>query len=168
MRRHSKILIEYSIKIWYRAECDFGRQTWWSNHRFSTAFGAKKGAILSGNDSPSPGTDTVGATAVIKSHCKCNLSKQTTGAALDLKLYPDTLSGENGLTALISLLEGFISLGGSFMQIDAFDIEALRAAQKDPQNYKTLSVRVSGWNARFVTLSEEWQNMLIERNAHGV
>lgn len=146
----------------------FGRQTWWSNHRFATAFGAKKGAILSGNDSPSPGTDTVGATAVIKSHCKCDLSKQTTGAALDLKLYPDTLSGENGLTALISLLEGFISLGGSFMQIDAFDIEALRAAQKDPQNYKTLSVRVSGWNARFVTLSEEWQNMLIERNAHGV
>ena len=105
---------------------------------------------------------------MIKSHCKCDLSKQTTGAALDLKLYPDTLSGENGLTALISLLEGFISLGGSFMQIDAFDIEALRAAQKDPQSYKTLSVRVSGWNARFVTLSEEWQNMLIERNAHGV
>jgi len=47
-------------------------------------------------------------------------------------------------------------------------VQTLREAQKDPQKYKTLSVRVSGWNARFVTLNEEWQNMIIERTSQGV
>ena len=44
----------------------------------------------------------------------------------------------------------------------------LRAARENPQAYKSLSVRVSGWNARFVTLNEEWQNMVIERTARGM
>ena len=46
--------------------------------------------------------------------------------------------------------------------------DALRAARENPQAYKSLSVRVSGWNARFVTLNEEWQNMVIERTARGM
>ena len=49
------------------------------------------------------------------------------------------------------------------MQIDTTDKELLRAAQRHPENYQNLSVRVSGWNARFVTLSREWQDMIIER-----
>ena len=46
--------------------------------------------------------------------------------------------------------------------------QTLLAAQKDPQKYKTLSVRVSGWNARFITLEKEWQSMIIERTAQGL
>jgi pyruvate-formate lyase len=49
------------------------------------------------------------------------------------------------------------------MQIDVIDADVLRRAQEDPDRYKTLSVRVSGWNARFVTLNREWQEMIIER-----
>ena len=49
--------------------------------------------------------------------------------------------------------------------MDAIDTQTLREAQADPQKYKTLSVRVSGWNARFVTLNREWQNMIIERSS---
>ena len=72
---------------------------------------------------------------------------------------------ENGVQALIGLMRGFLALQGIFLQLDAVDVQTLLRAQQHPQEYKTLSVRVSGWNARFVTLNREWQNMIIERNA---
>ncbi len=146
----------------------FGRQIDWLPNRCATAFGYKKGDILSGNDSPVPGTDTSGATSIIKSYCKTDLVKLSCGAALDIKLYPDSFSSDNGIVALIALMDGFLSLGGFFMQLDMVDTKTLLEAKKNPQNYKTLSVRVSGWNARFVTLNEEWQNMIIERTAQNI
>ena len=155
---------EYPVKF-VPGVSTFGRQIEWLPNRTATAFGYRKGDILSGNDSPTPGTDCAGATAMIKSHCKVDLVRQSCGAALDVKILPATLSGENGVEALIGLMRGFLALDGFFLQLDAVDIATLRAAQENPQDYKTLSVRVSGWNARFVTLNEEWQNMIIERNA---
>lgn len=146
----------------------FGRQVDWLPNRCATAFGYRKGDILSGNDSPVPGTDLCGATAIIKSYCKADLAKQSCGAALDIKIFPESLGGDNGVPALCALMDGFLALGGFFMQLDAVDTQTLLAAQKDPQKYKTLSVRVSGWNARFVTLNREWQNMIIERSAQTI
>ena len=52
------------------------------------------------------------------------------------------------------------------MQPDVVDAALLREAQEHPENFGTLSVRVSGWNARFVTLDKEWQDMVIEQNEH--
>ncbi len=146
----------------------FGRQIEWASYRAAVPFGRKKGDILSGNTSPTPGTDTAGATAIIKSYCKANLCKQTNGAALDIKLYPTIVYGDSGIDALIALLNGFMTLGGFFMQLDVMDAEILRQAQLHPEEYKTLSVRISGWNARFVTLNKEWQDMIIERSAQGM
>ena len=143
----------------------FGRQINWLPQRTATAFGSRRGEILSGNSSPTPGTDGSGATAVIRSYCKSDLTQLTTGAALDVKLFPDTVEGEKGLDAIAALISGFVLLGGYFMQIDVMDAAVLRAAQQDPAAYKTLSVRVSGWNARFVTLDREWQEMVIQRTA---
>lgn len=145
----------------------FGRQIDWLPARCATAFGAKKGDILSGNDSPTPGTDFEGATSVIRSYCKADLARMSNGAALDVKLSPDSLAGYNGTDALVGLIDGFLRLGGYFMQLDVVDVATLRAAKECPEDYRTLSVRVSGWNARFVTLNDEWQNMVIERAAGG-
>ncbi len=145
----------------------FGRQIDWAPVRCATAFGRKKGDVLASNASATPGTDTEGATALVKSYCKADLTRLQSGAALDLKLTPKTIAGENGLSALIGLLYGFINLGGFFMQVDTVDSEVLRQAQENPEMYKTLSVRISGWNARFVTLQKEWQDMIIERTEHG-
>ena len=103
---------------------------------------------------------------MIHSYCKADLSRLPTGSALDLKLLPSSVEGEDGLQALISLIRGFVLLGGFFMQPDVVDAALLREAQEHPENYQTLSVRVSGWNARFVTLSKEWQDMVIEQNEH--
>ena len=52
------------------------------------------------------------------------------------------------------------------MQPDIVDASLLRKAQDRPEEYQTLSVRVSGWNARFVTLDKEWQDMVIAQNEH--
>lgn len=141
----------------------FGRQLEWLPQRIASPHGRKKGEVLAGNTSPTPGTDKEGATAIIKSYCKNNLRKMVTGAALDLKLLPSSVKGEDGLEAMIALIRGFVILGGCFMQLDVVETEVLRDAQKHPDDYQNLSVRVSGWNARFVTLNSEWQNMIIEQ-----
>ena len=142
----------------------FGRQLEWSHKRYASAHGRKKGEVLAANCSPTPNTDREGATAIIRSYCKADLSKLATGAALDIKLLPSSVEGEDGLQALISLMRGFVNLGGFFMQPDVVDSVVLRQAQENPQDYQTLSVRVSGWNARFVTLDKDWQDMVIEQN----
>ena len=117
---------------------------------------------MSGNFSPTPGTDKEGATAIIKSHCKSNLKRTVSGVALDIKLLPSYAKDENGISAIISLIKSFVMLGGHFMQLDIADAELLKKAQEHPEDYQTLSVRVSGWNARFVTMNKEWQDMIIE------
>ena len=144
----------------------FGRQLEWSYGRLASPHGRRAGEVLAANCSPTPDTDREGATALIRSYCKTDLTKLATGAALDVRLLPSSVEGENGLEALISLLRGFVALGGFFMQPDIADASLLREAQQHPEDYKTLSVRVSGWNARFVTLDKQWQDMVIKQNEH--
>ncbi len=146
----------------------FGRQIDWASKRLASPHGRKKGEVLSGNFSPTPGTDLLGATAMIKSYCKADLRKTVSGAALDVELFPTSVYDEEGTTAIIHLIEGFIELGGFFMQLDVIDERVLKDAQEHPEKYPTLSVRVSGWNARFVTLSKEWQDMIIQRCSKGM
>lgn len=141
----------------------FGRQIEWAENRLASPHGKFAKEVLAGNTSPTPGTDTEGASAVVKSYCKADLTKTVTGTALDIHLLPSAVSGEEGISALCALIRGFETLGGYFMQIDVIDAQVLKEAKKHPENYTTLSVRISGWNARFVTLSEEWQDMIIER-----
>ncbi len=141
----------------------FGRQIQWAPMRKAVPFGRKAGEILSGNLSPTPGTDREGATAAILSYGHCDLSELSCGSALDIQLLPDTVSGENGVETLMALMEGFLQSGGFFIQMDVANADVLRDAQKNPELYHSLSVRVSGWNARFITLDEHWQEMIIER-----
>lgn len=141
----------------------FGRQIDWTPARSAAPFGRKKGEVLSGNMSPTPGTDHSGAAAIIKSYCKADLRKQYTGAALDLGFVPSNIDSENAISAISGLIKGFVALGGCFMQIDTVNAGVLIEAQKNPENFQNLSVRVSGWNARFVTMSKQWQDMIINR-----
>ena len=145
----------------------FGRQLEWSTHRLASPHGRRAGEVLAANSSPTPGTDKEGATAIIRSYCKADLSKLVSGAALDIKLLPSSVESEGGLEALVALMRAFVALGGFFMQPDVVDASLLREAQEHPENHATLSVRVSGWNARFVTLDKRWQDMVIAQNECG-
>jgi len=161
------ICLSFDGKCGYRFPAGvstFGRQLEWSPKRLAAPHGRRSGEVLAANCSPTPNTDREGATAIIRSYCKIDHKKLATGAALDIKLLPSSVDGEDGLVALIALIRGFVSLGGFFMQPDVADVSVLKEAQKHPEDYQTLSVRVSGWNARFVTLNKEWQDMVIEQN----
>ncbi len=142
----------------------FGRQLGWAHDRLASPSGHKAGDVLAPNYSPTPGSDAAGATAIVRSYCKTDLTKTVCGAALDVKLLPSSVEGDDGLCALEALLRGFVTLGGFFIQPDVEDREILKDAKAHPENYPTLSVRVSGWNARFVTLSPDWQDMIIDAN----
>lgn len=141
----------------------FGRQIEWAERRGATAAGARKGEYLANNFSPSPGSDREGPTAVIRSFCAVDYTRLPNGTALELKIHPSAVKGEEGLDVLVALMRTFVQLGGVFLHIDVVDSDLLREAQAHPERYPTLAVRVSGWSARFATLSREWQNMIIER-----
>jgi pyruvate-formate lyase len=141
----------------------FGREIGWRHDRGATAFGRHVGDILATNLSPSPGTDRDGPTAVIDSYCKMPHTRLPSGTSLEIKLLPESVQGEAGLQAVEGLLRGFICLGGSYLAIDAIDSALLREAQIHPEDHTNLSVRVSGWAARFVILGRDWQEMIINR-----
>lgn len=140
----------------------FGRQIQWADARYALPCGQKKGEVLANNMAPAPGTAVQGATAIINSYCKADLSRISNGAALDIRLFPNDVRGEDGINVLCSLIKAFCLSGGFFIQIDIADADILRDAQKNPEKYPALAVRVAGWNARFVTLAKEWQDMIID------
>jgi formate C-acetyltransferase len=141
----------------------FGREIVWRKDRQATPFGGHQGDILATNLAPTPGSDKYGPTAVIKSYCAMDFERLPNGVPLELKILPASLKGERGLQTLVAILKTFVTLGGWYLQIDVVDSEVLRDAQKNPEKYPNLSVRISGWSARFATLSKEWQDMIIQR-----
>lgn len=141
----------------------FGREIAWLSKRKASPSGAKKDEVLATNLSPSPGTDRRGPTAAIKSHCKMDFTKVPNGATLELKILPNSVKGKNGVTSLAGLLKSFKQLGGFYLHLDVVDSATLLDAQRNPQKYHNLSVRVAGWSARFTTLGKDWQDMIINR-----
>ena len=141
----------------------FGREVEFGKHRAATAFGASAHEILASNLSPTPGTDRKGPTAVVRSFCKVDFAGLPCGTPLDLKLHPSCLQDEAGLNGLVALLKTFVQSGGLYLQVDVADAAVLRQAQAHPERYPNLAVRISGWSARFTTLSSEWQDMIIQR-----
>ncbi|MBT3290004.1 MAG: hypothetical protein HN380_21860 [Victivallales bacterium] len=143
----------------------FGRELQFRPGRTATPFGARGGDILAPNLSPTPGTDRKGPTAIVNSITKLDFGRLPCGTPLDLKLHPSAVADQGGLAALVGLLRSFVARGGFYLQLDVADAQTLRDAQAHPELYHNLSVRVSGWSARFVTLAPEWQEMIIQRTA---
>ena len=144
----------------------FGREIEWAaprGPRKASPDGHHLGEVLATNCSPSPGTDGKGPTAVINSYCKLDFTRCPNGATLELKVQPDTVRGEAGVEALVALMRGFVRQGGMFLHIDVVDSAMLIDAQRNPEKYPNLAVRVAGWSARFATLDKNWQDMVIAR-----
>ena len=81
---------------------------------------------------------------------------------------PERLQGEDGLEALSCLLKTYFHLGGQHLQLNILDSEVLKRAQRHPEEYRTLSVRVVGYSAYFVTLTQEAQDDIIRRTEHAL
>lgn len=141
----------------------FGREIDWRMARCASPQGSRVGDILATNCSPTPGSDMKGPTAVLNSYCKMDFTKTVCGATVELKMLPDSLKGENGITALVGLAKTFRQKKGWYMHVDVVDTATLIDAQMHPEKYPNLPVRVAGWSARFNTLCKEWQDMIIQR-----
>ena len=125
--------------------------------------GRLKGEELSKNLSASMGMNREGATAAILSVTKVDATAFTGDACLDLGLLPSTVKGTDGLEAMYGLLMTFMKRKGHALHINVFDADTLRAAQKEPEKYKDLQIRVCGWNVLFNNISKEEQDGFIKQ-----
>ena len=131
----------------------------------ATPDGRKAWEPLSEGVSPVQGTDRKGPTAVIKSVAKIDHIK-TGGALLNQKFTPSILQNEDGLNKLLKLIRTYFKLDGHHVQFNVVTAETLRDAQRHPEKYRDLIVRVAGYSDYFVDLKTELQNEIIKRTEH--
>jgi len=115
------------------------------------------------NLSPSEGRATKGHTAAINSYNRMNLIDLPTGSALDLGIEKRAVAGDEGLQRLSALVKSFLDKGGNILTINVHGVEELREAQREPDRYRDLVVRVGGWQAYFVDLPLRYQESIIKR-----
>lgn len=120
-------------------------------------------APLSDAMSPTQGADTKGATAVIKSVSKINVESMSLGMAHNFKVTKNSLDSPEGKAGLITLLRSASVMGNGQMQFNCVDNVTLLNAQKHPEEYRDLIVRVAGYSAFFVELCKEVQDEIISR-----
>lgn len=133
----------------------------------ATPDGRRAQTWLSEGISPVQGHDRRGPTAVAKSvgkldHARCN------GTLLNMKISPQIMKNEEDLHKLTALIRGYFNLGGHHVQFNIIDENILREAQKHPERYRNLLVRVAGYSDYFVLLSPDIQEEIISRTEHGM
>nr|WP_237714827.1 glycine radical domain-containing protein [Pelosinus fermentans] len=128
--------------------------------------GRKAYKPLSEGISPEKGADRKGPTAVIKSASKMDHIK-TGGTLLNQKFTPSVVTGDQGLENMVSLVRTYFNLDGHHIQFNVIDSKTLLDAQKRPEDYKDLIVRVAGYSDHFHNLSKELQDEIIERTEQG-
>lgn len=138
----------------------------------NTPFGIEVGALPSGRKawkpladgvSPSGGTDLNGPTSILKSVSHIPHGRFVQGTLLNMKVEPEMLNTDNGIIQMMSMLKSMCTLGVYHIQFNVIDQKKLLKAQKNPENYKGLLVRVAGYTAYFVELGKDVQDEIIGR-----
>lgn len=132
----------------------------------ATADGRLAGEPLPDGVSPSRGMDCSGPTAAANSVAKLDHALASNGTLFNQKFHPAALKGEDGLRHLAALLRGFFDQKGMHVQFNVVDRSILLAAQKEPEKYRDLVVRVAGYSAQFVSLDKSVQDDIIMRTEH--
>ena len=146
----------------------------------ASADGRQKGQYLSNAICPSNGCDSNGPTANVNSVGKAlggkvedgkgdwneYLNALPNGASHTMTFNPSILRDPEHKTKFKSFLRGYIENGGTALQVNILDADLLREAQKHPQDYRSLLVRITGYNAYFVTVGRELQDEVIARMSH--
>ena len=128
----------------------------------ATANGRKANVPVSEGISPEKSADTNGPTAVIKSCSKMD-HLATAGTLLNQKFTPDVVAGEKGLENMSSLIRSYFAMDGHHIQFNVIDRQTLIEAQKHPDDYRDLIVRVAGYSDFFRNLSKPLQDEIINR-----
>ncbi|QGU94464.1 formate C-acetyltransferase/glycerol dehydratase family glycyl radical enzyme [Clostridium bovifaecis] len=139
------------------ANIPFGETTW------ASADGREAGVALADGISPVHGRDVNGPTAALKSVAKVDHVIASNGTLLNQKYHPSALSGIEGNRNFMNAMKVYFEKGGFHNQVNVVSADTLRDAQKHPEKYKNLVVRVAGYSAYFVRLGPALQNDIIER-----
>jgi formate C-acetyltransferase len=136
---------------------------WQGEKTIATPDGRFSGEETAKNASPTPGMDTKGVTALIRSATSFPQDAFTEGVTLDVMLNPAAVAGAEGLRAFRALLDVYLARGGMTIQFNVLDASILREAQLAPERYRNLQVRVAGWNALWNDISKKEQDAYILR-----
>lgn len=123
--------------------------------------------LADGGLSPVAGRDLNGPTAVLRSVSKVDQKLASNGSLLNLKFLPSFFEQEHALDWFVAFLRGLVDLQISHTQFNVVSAETLRQAQRHPEEFRSLVVRVAGYSAYFVELDKEVQDELIRRTEHG-
>ena len=129
----------------------------------ATPDGRHAGEEMSKNLSPAMGADVNGVTALIRSITTIDSADLPGDFPLDVMMHPATVLGREGLDAMRALIRTYMDRHGVSIHFNIFDARVLEDAQKHPEKYAGLQVRVCGWNVRFNDLPAKEQNAYIER-----
>lgn len=132
----------------------------------ATPDGRKKEKPISEGCSPVQHTETRGPTAVLKSVSKLDHVNFSGGTQLNMKVSPKSVSDKRGLEIFVDLVRTYMQLGGYHVQFNVISSDMLIDAQRHPEEYSNLLVRVAGYSARFIDLCKEVQDDIIVRTEH--
>ncbi len=118
---------------------------------------------VSNSMSPTNGMERSGLTAVLRSAAAAGNADYSDGTALNVRVNPMALKSDEDVEKLASLVEAYFALGGRHVQLNPVDADTLRDAQAHPEKYPDLTVKVSGYSARFVELPRALQDDIIAR-----
>ena len=118
---------------------------------------------FSKNISPTMGVDTEGVTALVNTIANFDACDLPGDFPLDVALLPNTVAGEKGIDMMRTVIETYFANGGLVIQFNIHDAAVLRDAQKHPEKYENLQVRVTGWNVRWNDIPKVEQDKFILR-----
>ena len=134
---------------------------------FATLDGRKAGEAISDNMAPvhtdAGSHDTEGPTALVNSLSKVDHSLASNGTLMNMRFPEDAVAGTQGRDNLVSFIETYIAKQPMHVQFNIMSAAKMRAAQKHPEDYKDMLVRVAGYSAYFVELGKPLQKDLIQR-----
>ena len=134
----------------------------------ATPDGRFAGTPIADGVSPTAGKDIHGPTAAANSVAKLDHGIASNGTLFNQKFHPTALAGAKGLNSFVNLIRSFFDQKGMHMQFNVVDRDTLIDAQKNPEKYKGLIVRVAGYSALFTTLSKSLQDDIIGRTEQGM
>lgn len=149
----------------YRIGCDSVMQNTFGERQGATPDGRHARACVTKNMRPNNGCERGGITAFIRSVTQLDHTCFCDAAPCDFILHPTAVSGDDGLDAFEGIVRTYLHLGGFCLHGNIVDANTLREAQKEPEKYRNLQVRVCGWNEYFVNMKKELQDDFIARTS---
>ena len=141
---------------------------WHANEIGASPDGRRKGEPLGTNFSVSLFAKVGGPLSVIQSLTKPDFSRAMNGGPVTLEFASSIWNAEDCESKFARFVKTFIDMGGHQLQLNSVNLDTLKAAQKDPENYERLVVRIWGWSAYFTALDKEYQDHVMRRQEYHI